>query len=336
MAAPTSPLKVRWGFSEETTFGTAIADGGTFTHFEAPSGSIPSVDYGLVDDKDVKHRGYQMADKNDSFTSEAGGTRVFSFSNIIVRQDEAAILLYSVMQNMTEAAADPFKKDLTWASSFSQPDFGGNAGLFHTIGIFDTIASNHRKFTSCILKDLTLAADLNGDGRLRASGTFISGFASSNAANFSGTWAPSAQAYFNYAAPTTKTLGGANALISAFELTFNNNVERVGNDSSGNAENYSFGELELTGSVTTLYDANTDGFAADMVAGTARAIILDHGSTGVDPALLITMGNCEFTGNDQDYGGPARMETLPFKAMLDTSATAGVVIEVSDAIDRSW
>jgi len=333
MAAPNSPYKVRWGFSEETTFGTAIADGGTFTWLEGPP---PTVDYGLTDDKTIKYRGYQSADTNDSFTTTAGGTVVISFSDVVVRQDDAAILLYSVMQNMSEAAGSPFQKDLTWASGFTAPDFGANAGLFHTVGIYDVVASNHRKFTSCVLRSLTLSADLTGDGRLRASGEWVSGFTPSTTANFSGTWAPSAQAYFNFSAPTTKTIGGTNALMSAFELTFNNNIVRVGNDSSGNAETYSLGELELSGSITALYDAGTDGQTTAFLAGTATPIILIHGSTGVDPAFLWRADKCEYTGNDQDYGSTARMVTMPFKALLDTSSTAQTIIEVSDAIDRTW
>ncbi len=337
MAAPNTPFKVRWGWFEESAFGTAgVVDTAAFTWLE---GLPPSVDYGLTDDKSIKYRGYQSADTNDSFTSTAGGTVVISFSDVIVRQDEAAILLYSVLQNMTEGAgAGVFQKDLTIASTYAPPDFGADAGLFHTVAIYDVVASNHRLFTSCILRTLTLSADLNGDGRLRASGEFISGFTPVTTANFTdGTkWTPSAQAYFNYAAPTTKTLGGTNILMSAFDFTYNNNAERVGNDSSGDAENYAFGEMEIGGSITALYDPATDHQTTSFLAGTATAIVIDHGSTGVDPALLVTMSKCEHTGNDQDYGSVARMVTMPFKAMLDTTSNAQTVIEVSDGIDRSW
>lgn len=334
---PQNNYLARWGYSEESTFGTAIADNGTF---EALTSAPPSPDYGLLQSVDIRHRNQVYADIDDEYTTQAGGLRVLPFGETPIRIEDLGVFLYSVTQSVSEAAGSPFQKDYAIGTSWAAPDFSSDAGLFHTIGIYDTIASNHKKFTSCVLRSLTLKYD-PGDGRLMASGEWISGFTSSVTANFSGTWNTNTQTYLDFNAPTTKTLGGSNMLMTGWEITINNNAGRVGNDSSGNAENYKIGipEIEITGSISTIYDTNSDGFVADFLAGTTRALVLaDGGSgTGTSGYFDINLPSIVFTGNEDDYSQDVgRVVTLPFKAVGNTSTNGLMTAEVSDAVDQGW
>ena len=135
---------------------------------------------------------------------------------------------------------------------------------------------------------MTLACDLTAeDSRLKASGEFISGFANDETADFSGTWTTSAAEYYDFSAPTIKTVGGSDIVLYGFSITLNNNAVRVGNDTSGDAETYAVGvpNYETLISLTMKYDANTDGLIGDLIAGYSRAIQLATGTDGADGNL---------------------------------------------------
>jgi len=251
-----------WGISEESTFMTAIADTGNFEKIEGP---IPTVDPGLLRDNTVKFGdGRMRAVANDHVTSK-GGLKVLSFSDMVVRQEDLGYLLYAVCQNVAEGAGTPFEKTYTLANATTQPDFSADAGYFCSVGINDTIASYHRKYTSCILRTLTLSSDLAGDGRLMASGEWITGGVELLTANFNtGTWAYGTQAYFNFHKTPTKKVGGSDIVLLGFDLTINNNAVRVGSAGvGGQAETYALATgdtgYEISGNIKAKFDANTQG-----------------------------------------------------------------------------
>ena len=68
-----------WGFAEETTFGTEIADNQNFVNFDGP---IPTVDYGIAQDLSVRNDRGRVASSSDDYTSQIGGLRVLSFSDM--------------------------------------------------------------------------------------------------------------------------------------------------------------------------------------------------------------------------------------------------------------
>jgi hypothetical protein len=335
--------EVQWGIAEESTFGTAIADNGSFYRFDGP---VPDPDYGVFHDNEPKNFNSRvLEDTTADFHSEAGGTRVIPFSDVNIQQVQMADLLYGVMQSVSEGAATPWEKTFTWVgeagTQTTQPDFSANAGHFMTLGIYDPIASNHRKFTSCILRNLTLACDLTGgDGRLKASGEFISGFPNDTTANFSGTWTSSAAEYYDFTKPTTKTVGAADIVLYGFSITLNNNAVRVGNTSAGSAETYAVGipMYETTGSLTLKYDAVTDGLIANMIAGTSVAIQLATGTDGADGNLDFLLDECVLTGTPKDYGRPeGQAITIDFTVKADYSSGAHTTITMSDDTgDRAW
>lgn len=331
----------QWGYVEEATFGTAIADTTAMTKLE---GEIPIVaDRGITRFQDVLHGEGRAPQDANMYASEVGGVRVIPFSNVKLRRKDLAVFLYSVLQVMDEGETATFTKVLTTTNSTTQPDFAADAGLFLTIGIEDTIASYHRKYTSCVCRSLTLSSQLaGGDGLLYASGEFVSGFASDTTANFiTGAWAFDALNYINFGAPAVKTIGGEDIVLYGFDLTFNNNLIRIGNDSSGNAESYGIGlgktGYEITGNIRCKDDDNTKALIASDIAATSFAVQLEVGTADTTGNVDFVFADCVGNGVVKEYADDlGRVLNVPFRAVYDTAPAAMSVITISDGVDRAW
>jgi len=329
-----SGKEVQVGISQEATFGTAIADAGAFVQI-AEFDSV-SIDYGLTLDLTPKNRGKRIAYDADVYASQTGGLRTITLSNVVFRKVEIAEFLYGVFQNVTEAAATPYMK--TFSVSDSQPNFAANAGYFFTLGI-KNVSNHDEKFTSCIVQELRLRADMvGGDGRLRGDVVIISGFAATTNAAFSGTWTINTQAYFDAHLFDTKTVLTKDVVLYNMEFVINNNAKRFGNNTSGNCQGYSIGvpELLLTGSVNIKYDAETVGFLASMLAGTEGVIEIGYDTaTPTDGDIVFDFNEAQLTAVDHDDNreeGIAR--TINFKGVATAAATPE--IRVCDALDQTW
>jgi hypothetical protein len=324
----------KWGISEESTFGTAIADTGNFEMIES---KIGTVDPGVFRDNTVKAGDGRMRNIANDFVSTKGSLRVISFSDMVVRHDDLGWLLYAVCQNVSEAVGTPFEKTFSLSAATSQPDFVSNAGYFFTLGIQDTLTNYDRKYTSCILRTLTLSADLGGDGLLRASGEIISGFNESTTANYNtGTWVYNAQDHFNFHVTPTKKIGGSDIVLYSFDITINNNAVRIGSTgANGDCESYALGigdtGYEVSGNIKCKFDANVQGlFAADR-AGTTTALQLACGTDGATGNFDITAASCLVQNVADDYDDArGRALDVPFIAHATTTITC------SDALDRTW
>ena len=328
----------QWGYVEESTFGTAIADTTAMTKLE---GDIPVVsDRGLTRFQGVLNGEGRLPQDKNMYSSEVGGVRVIPFNNVRLRRKDLAVFLYSVLQVMDEGESATYDKVLISTNSTTQPDFAADAGLFLTIGIEDTIASYHQKYTSCICRTLTLSANpLSGDGLLYASGEFISGFASDTTANFTtGTWAYDALNYIDFGTPAVKTVGGSDIVLYGFDLTFNNNAIRIGNDSSGNAESYALPRYDITGNIRCKYDANTQALIASDIAATGFAVQLEVGTAAAAGNVDFVFAECFGNGVVKEYAeAEGQALNIPFVAAYDSTGTAAAsVITISDGIDRSW
>ncbi len=341
------PNEVSWGINEESAFGTPKADDAT--QWYRLDGPVPDPDYGVFHHNEMGNFNSRVLEAlTAEFDSEKGGLRVIPFSDVNIQQVQCADLHYGVMQSVSEAGSTPWEKTFTWVGEVgtqtTQPDFSADAGHFMTVGINDPIASNHRKFTSCILRTLTVACDLTAeDKRLKASGEFISGFANDYTANFNGSGADftsSAAEYYDFSAPTIKTVGGVDIVLYGFSVTLNNNAARVGGDTSGNAESYAVGVpmYETLVSITMKYDANTDGLIADMGAGTLKTIQLATGTDGADGNLDYLFDQCKIVGAPKDYGraeGQAITIDCTVKANYSTGAHTTITMS-DDTGDRQW
>ena len=332
--------ETRWGIMEESTFGDSSgAAAGAFVQFEGP---IPTVNEGVMRDVKTKFNGRRVISDIDLFHTQAGGLRTITFSDLIVRKTDLGDLLYAVHGGVTEGEVGvAYQKAFTWTSSTTQPDYSANAGYFCSVGIFDPIAAKDRLFTSCILQSLTLNFPFEGDGRLRASGTFISGFSSSAATTFAGAWAYGAQNYIQCNNPAKKLITGAGDLVLyGMDITISNNAVRVGADATGDAETYFLGGgdagLSVTGNMLVKYDTNTDDLIADSTAGTPRKFEFEIGTDGVTGFFDIYLDACLFGEADKDYGDArGQAVSLPFTA-VHLTGSAQSVFQIADAVDRTW
>lgn len=331
----------KWGFAEQITFGTAEADSTNYTMLEGP---IPTgINYGVNRHHMVKHGGGRVQEEEQYNATQNGQLIEIPFSDLIVREDTLADLIYAVMQSLgSEGAGSPYVKIFEWDEDVTQPAFGSSAGYFATIFIEDPIASYHRKFHSCILRDLTLTADFAGDGRLMASGTWVTGFPHSDTANFSGTPVYNTQEYFYMNKPTTKQINGSDVVVYGLSLTFNNGAVRHGMDSSAQCEGYTLANTDdgylLSGEIMTKYDANTQGLIADSVAGTCRKIEYNIGDVGAAGHLQLEMNKCALEDIEHSYDDErGQALTIPFIAKNDTSGSLPLAqIIVTDNNDRGW
>ena len=324
----------KWGILEMSDFDAAASATGNHEKIEGP---MPSVDFGLHRNNSVKFGDGRMRSVANDFVTDKGGLRVISFSDMVVRLEDMAYLLYAVCQNVSEGGAEVYEKTYTLSSSTTQPDFSANEGYFCQIGIYDTIASYHRAFTGCILRTLTLSADLTGDGLVRASGEWISGHAASTTTNFNtGTWNYNTQTYFNFFQTPTKKVGGSDVVLHGFDITINNNAVRVGSTgANGICETYALGTgeggYEVSGNIKCKFDTNTQGMFAADIAGTTTAIQLACGTDGASGNFDFTCASCLVQDVKDDYDNAAgRALDIPF------IANSSAVFTCSDANSRSW
>ena len=329
-----------FGFAQEATFGTAIADTAAFVRFEC---AIPtSIDYGVFMDNNYKNSGSRVLEDGEQYYTQSGGTRVISVSDIIVRQDDAAEIAYAVMQQCTEAATTDYQKTFSWVgvagTETTQVDVSANAGYFATLGIYDPIASSSHKFTSCVARSAEFHWDLlGGDPRLKANVEYISGHAASSVANFSGAWTRNTQSYFDMSAPTFFSIGGTDVVVYAASIKLNNNAARVGYTTGGVCETFSFGPYETTISLTLKWDAATFGLIGDMNAGTGKAIILGVGADSTDGHFKIVTGPARITSAPKDYSAEVG-QTIQIEATVGANSSTGAhtLITIADANDQSW
>lgn len=327
--------EVQLGYAIETTFGTAIADDQNFTSL-VEFDSI-SIDYGLFQDLSRKRRGSvpHLYD-TDIYVSETGMTRVITISNLTLRKADAANILYALFQNVTEGAGEPYQKTFTFSGT--APEFANNAGMFMTLGLDKHIASHDEKFTSCILREATFKADLTAeDGRLKADLTFISGFATDSTANFSGTWSPSAQSYFNMHNAGNNQVDDTDIVLYNFEIAVNNNAVRGGNDTSGDCAYYALGDPEPTVDVSFLckYDANVQSEIDAFLAGTETKIELGIGTGATDGDFALA-SYVAYTGKTREEHERGSALSLSGRGVFEAGGSAYPTISMADGTDKTW
>lgn len=331
-----APSQSCWGIAEETTFGTAVADTGSYEMVEGP---IPTVDYGLQRDFTVKNDLTRVARTGNQYSTTTGTVRAITFADAVIRRTDLCNYMVAVMQNVTEGTATPYQKTFTWTVTNTQPLFSSNAGKFYTVGVVGPIASYMQKFTSCILKDLTLKS--GPQGRLAASGTWISGFAPATTANFTTTnFAFQTQNYYNCHAMSLKQIAGSDVVLYDWSLKFENGAVPMSWGTTGYVESYALAcdanGYKISGSLTMKYDAVTQGYIADALAGTPRKIQLSIGTGGQAGYFDVTLNACLFDAVDKDYGKPeGQAIVVPFIAGYNGS-DAVATITVQDGVDQTW
>jgi len=332
-----APTQSRWGISEESAFGTAIADGGNYEMCEGP---IPTINWGLQRDLSVKFDGSRVLKSSNQYSTTTGQIRTLAFSDVIMRRTDLCNYMVAVMQNVTEAVSTPFAKTFSWAVTTTQPTFVTTNGKYYTIGIVGPIASYMQKFTSCILKTLTLKPGMQG--RLAGSGEWISGFAPATTANFTAAnFVFGTQNYYDCNSLSLKQIAAADLVVYDWSVTFDNGAVPMSWNSTGGCESYALAcndqGYKVTGNIVIKYDAVSQAYIADMLAGTGRKLQLSIGAAGVAGYFDITLNSCIFgDGTDKDYGrAEGQAISIPFTAVYDGS-NAVATITVTDGVDQTW
>lgn len=334
-----SSKEVLLGIAQESTFGTNLAADTNCDGTASPDGiniaefDEISIDDGLTQSIEQRNRANPIKYSDDAYTSQTGGVRTITISGIKMRRQDFAEFLYAVLQNVTETAdADRFDK--TYELWSARPDFASDEGYFCTIFVKNQIAADDEIYTSCICTELTAKADLMGDGRMIVGATFISGFIKGENQTITGTYTPSTQNYFNWCAPTTMTLTSNDLVVYSFEINIKNNGVRVGNDSTGDAQAYFVGNpMEISWTVTTKYDANTQALKTDFLAGTARELILAVGTADTAGFLQFDFDNNILTNvsrTDQDG------QALEVSGEVVYDGTNMPTITLIDGKDQAW
>lgn len=319
----------------QTTFGTTQ----TVTNW-AEAWEVPgvSVDWGIIRNMSVKNDGSRVNTDGNAYYTGSGQVRVISFSDMVVRREDLGVLLYSVLQNVSEAASTPYKKTYVIDETVTQPLFSNDAGFFFTFGIKGPIASYHKVFHSCILRTLTLSP--GDDGRLRAAGEIISGFTSNTTANCTGTWEFNEANYYDCYTYTKKQIGGSDIVMYDWSITINNHAVRIGYDSTGQSESYAIATdpagYDITGTITVKYDAVVQGVIANCISGGTAALEFDIGTDGAAGYFGQKYDNLYYGNVDRNYNTELGQQlVIPFTALHDTGNQM-CTLEVDDGLDRGW
>jgi len=327
--------EIQIGYAVESTFGTAIADDQNFTSL-VEFDSI-SINHGVFQDLSSKRRGSVPHRYNeDAYVSETGMLREITINNLILRKLDLPIFLYALFQNVSEAVGDPYQKDYTFPTTIT--DIGGSNGMFFTFGIDAHIASYDEKYTSCIVRNMTLKADRTAeDGRLMADITLISGFAGSDTANFSGTWSPSAQAYFNMHKSSNDQIDDTDIVPYSWEITIDNKAVRGGGDSNGDAEYYHMldEDADFDLNLSCKYDSAVQAELAAFRAGTETKFELGIGTGGTDGDFAFSSYG-HYTDHQRISNERGSGLNIPVNCGYDNTGSNAPTISVADGQDRSW
>ena len=332
--------------SDDTAWGTGNQDGVICLQ---PTGDLSPADLGgVVRNSEIRAHGQRVKKHTDVFVSQDGAFVTMPFEVLPTRHD-IDFLLMGVMQDIeSEAASGTFKKIFSLDRDTTQPDFGAisgsyNSGLLMTVTLDDPIASENDQLTSAIISELTLSSDPgNYGGRLVASGNFYSGFSLDHDNNLApaSTIVPDTD-YYNHSLLTTKSIvsdGGASGMVvNSWSITINNNAQRIGSSSTGNAQSYAIGvpEYSVTGEMSIKYDSTTRDEINDFLSGQDNVITFGYGSADSDGNLLIKC-NAIYTGHVKEFGGDSGMFlTIPFEA-VDDGTNDALQVTVENNLDRAW
>ena len=308
--------------SSAVHMGTAGSTNSEFV--ELDMASVSDIDFtgGLVTDRTLR-TGQQVKKGTDHWVSEKGSTKSFNFEWVVAHKEGLQILL----QLISEDTSSPYAV----AGNHEPPIYnhGASTGQLATVILknldANAAATQYRVMHSAALTNLSLSMDAtNNGGRLIASGTFVTGYLVSTAASSvtnSGTQTPFVKTIHDC---TTKTVNAAEVVVKAFNMDIGYPMQRVGyQGSDGEPEMYSrSGEITCSGSITVLYDTNSDGFLAEMLtnpaAGSAAGespIILSDNATVGSGNFAFEVLQAVFTGHNLSIEGAEEgmMLELPYE-----------------------
>jgi len=343
--ATYAPSQFRLAIAEESTFGTPNSTQTEFYELDLTSPTRPDLASGMIEDTRKRSDGSRVLAGTDTYRTTTGGMYVIPFECIATR-NTLDLLLYAVMQDViSDGASTPYQVEFEWDSTTTNPDFSVNAGKFLTVLGAD--ATENWQATSCVVRNLTLSASpgTNG-GRLTASGELVTGFdvdITSVTATV-GSWVSPITGttdFFPFQAYQACTVAGSPIVPYSFSVTFNNNVVRIGHDTSGDATNYHMPQFDLNMEIVAKLDAATENLVDKYVlspdGGSAEeAVVMTWGEDGATGYLNFAMNAIYDAPDSRDFGAESGVGVTLSYSGRATGAVEAIEVSIASAVDRDW
>ncbi len=329
-----------------SAFTTVASAGGAYKLLPVINVSSPVLN--LVESGEIRSNNAGMIETDkDQFRTRKGGFITMDFE-VPAERNFITRLLANVLQDHSENTSGTnviHTIEASSSASLSRPDFttASSAGVpsLFDIGLYYPTANEDKAITSAVLQTLTMSFDM-ADGRCLMSGTFYSGFTSSNKFVMEENLSNAVDVIASASAPVIPVESNfdlkkldvdgqtlTDVIIQAVSFTFENNVARVGRDANGDAESYAFGipSVNITGELTVMYDGNVnfaDGknVLQDFLDGKTATLKLQQGDGTVDAGEAGEMNiECEIFSTAVNLDANAdtgAVITIPFKVVQPT------------------
>ena len=329
-----------------SAFTTVASAGGAYNLLPVINVSSPVLN--LVESGEIRSNNAGMIETDkDQFRTRKGGFITMDFE-VPAERNFITRLLANVLQDHSENTSGTnviHTIEASSSASLSRPDFttASSAGVpsLFDIGLYYPTANEDKAITSAVLQTLTMSFDM-ADGRCLMSGTFYSGFTSSNKFVMEENLSNAVDVIASASAPVIPVESNfdlkkldvdgqtlTDVIIQAVSFTFENNVARVGRDANGDAESYAFGipSVNITGELTVMYDGNVnfaDGknVLQDFLDGKTATLKLQQGDGTVDAGEAGEMNiECEIFSTAVNLDANAdtgAVITIPFKVVQPT------------------
>ena len=335
MAAPRVGSEFRFGWAEEATYGTALADSSAASQLViAPTEVDPDYKQLMPD----RMAGSGFKELQNVIQHNKGSVPKISISSL-AHEEDLDYLLYLFFQNVSEDALTPFAK--TFTPSSPAPDFANNEGIFMTGWLRSPTASKTEKMTSLVCDQLTLKADKNSDDGFLTYTANLFGKAYSGSANPTGTWTRiDTTEIWNIRDLDTMTLDGSAVDLFSFELNLSKTYVLVGIDGSGSWHNLAFPvytmsqkySLVSTGASRTAFGKVSSGARVD--ASIRWCDGTSDGDLTIDTNLVINPASRQ----SQPIDGIEliNLEGTMVYDSADTGNEDPIKIIIANSIDRTW
>ena len=346
---PISDVKL--GIKGETTFGTGIdssgADGTAYRQLPVLQANKPTFNI-TRESRLLSGRG-TVKNAADTVITAKGGTVTCPFEFLATPE---LLLQHLVMVTQTYNAdgSDVYTVEVDGSNNNTQVGGTISSGLPHSVNLaYYPKAAEGIKVTGCVVSDMAITGDVAANGgNLSVSGNYFSGFANPIAAGsileqtFDGTWVePDAGVFFNVGSLSTKQLSVEGAdqdiILKSFSLNIANGVNRVGMNTNGDAEAYSFPEYVVTGEITVKYDTEIslsadDNVVQNFISGNTGTLALKFGDGTVSSVSEMNiLAEVQFTGDPaQDISENGIFWTIPFECVQNSSTEALKISLFSD------
>lgn len=309
--------------SEQSAFGTIIADASAFTFLEVDRSTLPIAANVIVGNSASGSR------YKDELHVAANTNMLAPEFNIggVADLQELSHQIYSFMQNISNTAGA-----LTFTLASTQPDFAADAGYFATYALKTGTASTHRKIKDVITKELTLS--IAPSEYLKFSAGLIGRGATVRTGNISGTITRNTPTYLHYGDIAAITLDFTGSPVSVqltggFELKFTQDIIPYGID-TGEFYSYAIANRSATFTANIIWDANALSCESDFVAGNFADLQIGWGTDGsVSGDLYIDMHGyftkCEMLTDD--------LATMSIEMVMVGRETATAIAPITIAMN---